>query len=68
MRYEESMRENTEDQWALEVLGRVKDYSDFVAAEGCYHVNFYARFCSQRDPKKAVASLTQKLVASLTQR
>ena len=53
MRYEESMRENTEDQWALEVLGRVKDYSDFVAAEGCYHVNFYTRFCSQRDPKKA---------------
>ena len=52
MRCEVHMRENMEDQWALEVLGRVKDCSDFVAAEGHYHVNCYARFCSQRDLKK----------------
>ena len=53
MRCEEHMRENTEGQWALEVLGRVKDCSDFVAAEGRYQVNCYSRFCFQRDPKKA---------------
>ena len=53
MRCEKRLRENTEDQWALEVLGRVKDCSDFMAVEGRYHVNCYARFCSQRDLKKA---------------
>ena len=53
MRCKERMRENTEDQWTLEVLGQVKDCSDFMAAEGRYHVNCYARFCSQSDPIKA---------------
>ena len=53
MRCEELMRENTEDQSALEALRRLKDCSDFVAAEGRYHAYCYARFCSQSDPKKA---------------
>ena len=53
MRCEKRMRENTEDQWALEVLGRVKDCSDSMAVEGRYDVNCYVRFCSQRDLKKA---------------
>ena len=53
MRCEERMRENIEDQWTLEVLGQVKDCSDFVVAEGRYHVSCYAHICSQRDPKKA---------------
>ena len=35
-RCEERMRENTEDQWAPEVLGRVKDCSHFVVADGHY--------------------------------
>ena len=52
------MRGNNEGQWALEVLGRVKDCSDFVAAEGRYQVNCYARFCFQRDKKKK-AEFTQ---------
>ena len=47
------MRENSEDQLALEVLGRVKYCSYFVVAEGFYHVNCYARSCSQRDQEKA---------------
>ena len=46
MRCEELMRENTEDQSALEALRRLKDCSDFVAAEGRYHAYCYARFCS----------------------
>ena len=46
-RCEERMRENTEDQWAPEVLGRVKDCSHFVVADGYYQVNCYAQFCSQ---------------------
>ena len=49
MRCEERMRKNTEDQWAFEVVGR----ANFVAAEGRYHLNCYARLCSQRDLKKA---------------
>ena len=65
MSCKERMREKTEDQLALEVLGRVNDCSDFVAVEGFYHVNSYARFYSQRDPKRRKA---QKLVESLTQR
>ena len=57
------MRENTGDKWALEVLGRVKDCSDFVAAERRYHVNCYVYF--QTDPKRWKS---HKLVQSLTQR
>lgn len=53
MRCEELMRENTKDQWALEVLGRVKGCSDLVAVEGRYHVNCFVSFCFQRVPKKA---------------
>ena len=64
-RSEERMRENTEDQWAPEVLGRVKDCSHFVVADGHYQVNCYAKFCTQRDPKRRK---THKLVESLTQR
>ena len=47
MRCEERMTENIKDQWALEVLGRVKGCSDLVA------VNCYVSFCFQRVPKKA---------------
>ena len=46
MRCQEPMGENTADQLAFEVLGRVKDCSHFVAACSC------TRSCSQRDPKK----------------
>ena len=53
MRCEERMRENTKDQWPLEVLGRVKDCSDLMAVEDRYHVSCYASFCFQRVPKKA---------------
>ena len=56
------MRENAGDKWALEVLGRVKDCSDFVAAERRYHVNCYVYF--QTDPKRWKS---HKLVQSLTQ-
>ena len=65
MRCEEGMREDIEDQRVLEVLGQVKDCSNFVAAEGSYHINCYAYFCSQRDPKRWE---THKLVENLTQR
>ena len=63
IRREEHKGKNTEDQWALEVIGQVKDFSGFVAAEGRYHVNYYVRFCSQRDPK---SRKTEKLVESVT--
>ena len=53
IRREEHKGKNTEDQWALEAIGQVKDFSGFVAAEGRYHVNCYVRFCSQRYPKKS---------------
>ena len=53
MRCEERMTENIKDQWALEVLGRVKGCSDLVAVEGRYHVNCFVSFCFQRVPKKA---------------
>ena len=51
-RCEERMRENAEGEWTIEVIARVNDCSDFVAAESRYHVNCYARFSCQRDAKK----------------
>lgn len=51
-RCEERMKENSEDQWALEVLVRVNDCSDFVAAEGRYHVHCYVRFTPEEIPKR----------------
>ena len=49
---QERMKEDVEDKWAIEVLARVNDCSDFVAAGSRYHVNCYARFSSQRDVVK----------------
>ena len=48
MRCEEGMREDIEDQRVLKVLRQVKDCSNFVAAEGSYHINCYAYFCSSK--------------------
>ena len=44
------------DQWALEVLGRLQACHDLVAEEAVYHRNCLRLFCSYRPPKLEVTA------------
>ena len=44
------------DQWALEVLGRLQACHDLVAEEAVYHRNCLRLFCSYRLPKLEVTA------------
>ena len=40
------------DQWAIDVLARVEDCVDFVAAESRYHSNYLLRFNQNKASEK----------------
>ena len=47
------LEKKANDNWAIEVQGRIKSCIDFVAAESKYHTDCFARFTQQKEMKSS---------------